>query len=267
MKAARILIIGVLTAGLLLAAGAYAFVGRNGLAANRQPWRVEKAVAQQLVRLSIPAAERRARNPLSGDEAWREGRDHFDEHCAVCHGGDGRGHSPLGASMYPPVPDLAAADVQRFSDGALFAIIRNGVSWTGMPAFASTHDDREIWNLVAFVRKLPALTAGDLTRQENRGDDDAHRARTDPDRPHNGVTTIAIDGTAFTPGEVTISAGQAIAWVNKDPFPHNVVSREAGMHSGDLQPDQSWRFRPAMRGTIRYVCTLHPTMSGVIHVK
>src|SRR3954454_10420735 len=267
MKAVRILIAGALTAGLLLAAGAYAFVGRNGLAANRQPWRVEKAVAQRLGQLSIPAAERGAANPLESDEAWRDGRDHFDEHCAVCHGGDGRGHSPLGTSMYPPVPDLSAADVQRFSDGALFAIVRNGVSWTGMPAFASTHDDREIWKLVAFVRKLPTLTAAHLTRQENRRDEDAQRDRKDLDQLPDRVTTIAIDGTAFTPGEVTISAGQAIAWVNKDPFPHNVVSREGGMHSGDLQPDQSWRFRPAMRGTIRYVCTLHPTMSGVIHVK
>jgi len=32
------------------------------------------------------------------------------------------------------------------------------VKMTGMPAWGVTHDDELLWDLVAFVRKLPKLT-------------------------------------------------------------------------------------------------------------
>jgi mono/diheme cytochrome c family protein len=40
-----------------------------------------------------------------------------------------------------------------------FWIIKHGVKLTGMPAWGVTHDDELLWNVVAFVRKLPELTA------------------------------------------------------------------------------------------------------------
>jgi hypothetical protein len=30
---------------------------------------------------------------------------------------------------------------------------------TGMPAFGPTHDDKELWGVVAFLRRLPGMTA------------------------------------------------------------------------------------------------------------
>jgi cytochrome c oxidase cbb3-type subunit III len=52
----------------------------------------------------------------------------FDSNCGSCHGSDGRGgeHGP----------DIATdSDVQRLADSDLFAIAKNGVPGTGMPAF------------------------------------------------------------------------------------------------------------------------------------
>jgi plastocyanin len=40
-----------------------------------------------------------------------------------------------------------------------------------------------------------------------------------------------------------------------------------GLRSGDLQPDARWSFRTTTRGTFPYVCTLHPGMTGVLHVR
>jgi plastocyanin len=237
------------------AAVLYAVAGSRPFAADRAPGAVETAIARRLVVLSIPRSERDASNPFGGDQnAWRSAVDHFAEHCAVCHGADGHGASAIGSHMYPPVPDLASPAIQQFSDGALFSIIQNGVRWTGMPAFRSTDDADETWRLVSFIRRVPALKPADV----------AHR---DGDAGGGTVAaTIAMDGTTFEPAEITVRAGDVVEWVNKDPFPHNVAAEAAGLHSGDLEPDRTWRYHAVTRGTFHYVCTLHPGMAGVLHV-
>ena len=257
MARVRARVLGLIVAVAVLGATAvlYAIAGSRPFAADRAPGPVETAVARRLVRLSIPRSERDAANPFGGDrDAWRSAADHFSEHCAVCHGVDGRG-SAIGSHMYPPVPDLASPAIQQFSDGALFSIIQNGVRWTGMPAFRSTDDADEIWKLVSFVRRVPSLTAADLAHHDN----DAGRSA--------AAATVVMDGTAFQPAEVVVRAGDVVEWVNKDPFPHNVSAEPFGLHSGDLEPDRTWRYRAVTRGTFAYVCTLHPGMSGVITVK
>ncbi len=254
MRIGRIAVVGSVAAGLGLALLALA-IGRDEFAADRAPGALETSVAQRMIRLSIPSDRRSAANPIAGKEAWRDGQDHFSEHCALCHGDNGRGASAIGPHMYPPVPDLASPAIQRFSDGELFSIIQHGVAWTGMPAFGSTHSDEETWQLVAFVRRVPTLTAADLASHDQAAQPDGHGQ------------TVAIDGTQFRPAEITVSVGDTVRWVNHDPFPHNVTSRDGGFHSGDLQPEQSWQFTPATRGTFRYLCTLHPTMAAVVRVQ
>src|SRR3982751_5660553 len=245
---------------VLAAAGAFIVLRNGALSADRKPRAIEAAVARRLVNLSIPASQRGAVSPVSGADACRSGADDFRGQCAMCHGNDGRGRTPIAAHMYPPVPDLAAPEIQQFSDGALFSIVQHGVSWTGMPAFGSSHSDEQIWRLVAFVRHVPQLTAADLAPAP--APTPAASAA-----PADHVMTIAMDGTAFQPGDVTVAVGDTIVWVNKDPFPHNVTSKEGGFRSKDLDPDQSFRFTAKKPGTYPYVCTLHPTMAAVIHVK
>lgn len=149
-----------LTVVVLVAAAAvfaYVFVFRDGLAANRPPTRIETVLARNIVRLSVPATHRSSQNPLVGDDdAWRDGSGRYTPECASCHGPDGHG-AVLGEAMYPPVPNLAGDDIQRLSDGALFAIIRNGIRWTGMPAFGGHQTPDATWSLVAYVRHLPAV--------------------------------------------------------------------------------------------------------------
>jgi mono/diheme cytochrome c family protein len=68
--------------------------------------------------------------------------------------------------MSPRVPDLTVAEVQERSDGALFHIIQNGVRWTGMPAWQTEHSPEETWRLVSLIRRMPTLTAADLTEEK-----------------------------------------------------------------------------------------------------
>jgi plastocyanin len=86
-------------------------------------------------------------------------------------------------------------------------------------------------------------------------------------QPALKATTVAMDGTTFDPGEVTVAVGDTVTWVNKDPFPHNVTSKAGGFRSGDLAPDATWRFRARTRGSFPFECTLHPGMMGTLHVK
>jgi plastocyanin len=255
MRIVRTMMVTLFAIGLLAIAGTYAVI-RNGLAADRPPGRLETAVARRLVWLSIPADARAQPNPQAGNgDAWRAGADHFAEHCAVCHGRTGRGDSELGPRMYPPVPDLSSPSIQDLSDGALFAIIQNGVRWTGMPSFRALHNADETWTLVSFIRHVPRLTpAAEPPVQQGRGAD-RDRAR-----------SVAMDGTTFSPGEVGVRVGETVVWVNKDPFPHNVTSAVGGFGSGDLEPGQEWLFQAATAGTFPYVCTLHPGMKGTLIV-
>ena len=46
---------------------------------------------------------------------------------------------------------------------------------TGMPAFGPTHDDATIWNIVAFIKQLPATDAEAYQRLEQQaGPDHMH---------------------------------------------------------------------------------------------
>ncbi len=90
--------------------------------------------------------------------------EHFADHCASCHGNDGKGQMEIGGNLYPKAPDMTRSQTQRLSDGELFFIIKNGVRFTGMPAWGSDtpEDDRASWQLVRFIRYLPQLTSEDL---------------------------------------------------------------------------------------------------------
>jgi mono/diheme cytochrome c family protein len=163
MRFLRDALITILLLGTIAVIGAYAVVRNGGLAANEEPNQLERSVAGQLVRLSIPPEADREANPFSADaEAWRDARTHYVDQCAVCHGRDGRGATEIGQNMYPPVPDLTAHEVQARSDGALYYIIQNGIRWTGMPAWNEEHSPEETWRLVSFIRKAPSLTEADL---------------------------------------------------------------------------------------------------------
>ena len=40
-----------------------------------------------------------------------------------------------------------------------FWVIKHGIKASGMPAWGKTHDDKRIWAMVAFLQRLPELTA------------------------------------------------------------------------------------------------------------
>ena len=111
---------------------------------------VEDAIAvdgpQILDRLSSQGLPNpRPNTPEVRDEgAWL-----YDVYCAICHGATGQGDGQI-AEHYPRMPNLSAPNVQNYTDGWIYSIIREG--GRNMPASAAVMSVDERWALVHFVR-------------------------------------------------------------------------------------------------------------------
>ncbi len=107
------------------------------------------------------------RNPLAGDpKAAKAGEYEFRINCALCHG--------LGARGGGRGPDLTRAQKKHtHSDAEMFQIISSGIPGTAMPANGTNGQgvgmtDREIWQIIAYIRSLevkaPAKVLGNAAR-------------------------------------------------------------------------------------------------------
>jgi plastocyanin len=77
---------------------------------------------------------------------------------------------------------------------------------------------------------------------------------------------VNIDNFAFTPKELTVKAGTAIVFRNRDDIPHSVVGAKGEFHSKALDTGDSFSFTFAKAGSYAYSCGLHPRMQGRIVV-
>ena len=155
--------IGLVSGGALVAAAIWGcwFVRMHSFSAREKPTAAEAMVARHARRLATPPGVKDLKNPLTVTAlAIAEARDHFADHCAVCHANDGSGKMPINEGLYPPAPDLRETGTRSLSDGELFYIIKNGIRFTGMPGWGG--EDEENWKLVLFIRHLPQLTPKEL---------------------------------------------------------------------------------------------------------
>ena len=160
----RVLLV-LLVAIVIAAALGILSVIRRGLSARDEPSAMEHFLARRMRRWAVPANARGMKNPFADSaEAVAGGRAHFADHCASCHGNDGRGKTEIGQNLYPRAPDMWEKETQSLSDGEIFYIIKNGVRLTGMPAWGqdTAEDDTASWHLVSFIRHLPWVTPEEL---------------------------------------------------------------------------------------------------------
>ena len=73
--------------------------------------------------------------------------------CQMCHGPKGDGGGKLGAALKPaPRNFTCAATMKKVSAGQMFYIIKNGSKGTGMVAHGKTLKDKQIWDVVKYIR-------------------------------------------------------------------------------------------------------------------
>jgi len=82
--------------------------------------------------------------------------------CTNCHGGPGVTWAKFSEGLHPDPPDLKDV-VNNRTPAELFWVIKNGINMTGMPSFAlAGAKDDELWQTVAFLKKLPAVSEADF---------------------------------------------------------------------------------------------------------
>jgi mono/diheme cytochrome c family protein len=150
--AAGALLIAVVAAGLV-------YMGSFDVAADKphsQPvfWLMdtvrERSVAVRAAGIAVPG-------DLADAKRIASGAAQYDEMCSLCHLAPGMKRTEMSRGLYPRAPELRRKS--ELTPAEQFWVVKHGLKMTGMPAWGVTHDDELLWDVVAFLRKLPDLTA------------------------------------------------------------------------------------------------------------
>lgn len=107
----------------------------------------------------------------------QQGAELFAKNCAVCHGGDGRGDTPIAATLNPKPANFTSAELMDgLTPYKAFNVVTLGVQGTGMPPFATlTEEERWAVSFFVFTLRQPACASADapavkLEELANRSD-------------------------------------------------------------------------------------------------
>lgn len=183
-------------------------VGMPFALAHRRDLPLERLYGDLAVELAVRTQAGNAQNPVAQDRrALASGREAYTGSCAVCHGATGDGRGAFGEGLYPPASDLRTHDTQEKSDAQLFWIIKNGLSFAGMPAFGGQYNDQAIWSLVTYTRSLASTGAQALPIPTPTAD---QLALVDPagDAAHRGGAVYYAQGCNLCHGPVGNAPGE-----------------------------------------------------------
>ncbi|QTO22645.1 c-type cytochrome [Burkholderia seminalis] len=108
---------------------------------------------------AVPTSFQRDPAPFSVSSVMR-GAHLYAQHCAACHGADGRGEGPLAATLAHWPPTFAGTLLARRLDGELFWRVRHGTrdehGASTMPGFAATLGPQDTWAVLDYLKALAA---------------------------------------------------------------------------------------------------------------
>lgn len=146
------LILAVATiAAMAVTAGLYdvaADAPHSALMRNIIVYARERSIESRAGSLQVP--------PLTDPKMIADGASDYDEMCTNCHLAPGMADNEMRPGLNPAPPLLFKAPKDEPAEQ--FWVIKHGIKMTAMPAWGVTHSDSEIWNIVAFLQKLPTLS-------------------------------------------------------------------------------------------------------------
>ncbi len=160
---------GILFTVAVIAAGlvGYVYSGAYNIAATDPHTEVGQWLLATTKEQSIAGhAKGLATPPLDDPQRVLAGFRHFKQSCEACHGAPGVSGGAFTKGMRPEPPDLAHAS-EHWDSAELFWIAKHGIKLTGMPAWEQVHSDEELWSIVAFMQRLPRLSAAEYRRFES----------------------------------------------------------------------------------------------------
>jgi len=194
---------GAIGAVIVLKSGWYHVGSTN------QHFQLTHSVLEQGMRDSVAFHARDVVVPtgLDSEARVKRGAVVYRDNCVQCHGGPGVAQRNFGRSMQP-VPGPLVDATKRWSSAHLYWITKNGIKMSGMPAWEYHLTDEDLWSLVAFMRRLPTLSApayADMMQIEAEPGAGAHPAppagaRGNPLRGRIALTQYACNACHMIPG-------------------------------------------------------------------
>ena len=80
------------------------------------------------------------------------------------------------------------------------------------------------------------------------------------------TTTVQITKNGFTPGTITVTAGDTVTWHNADTKTHQVVADNGSFASPALAAGASWSYTPTRSGKFGYRDSFATTHKGTLNV-
>lgn len=160
----------LIAAFILLSGGLFLYSGLYPMGADTPHNKLTYWLLETLRERSIERAASGIEipNDLSTSDRLLAGGADYNDMCAGCHLKPGKTESDFSLGLYPAPPNLALTADEHGHEGAdsnneiikrQFWIIKHGIKASGMPAWGPGHDDDRIWNMVAFLQRLPELSA------------------------------------------------------------------------------------------------------------
>ena len=191
---------------------------------------------------------------LDDPERIRQGAGNYNAMCVTCHLSPDAAATEMSKGLYPAPPNLSK---QPVAPAEAFWVIKHGIKASGMPAWGGSMDDEFIWNMSAFLQKLPTLDAtaykelvdsseghshGGGETQGHHDDEKAedHPALFEPGNnsmPHAHPPGVDDDHHGPTPSDTEVglvSHGHPDGKVESHPAPHTPVADDGHAHPIDL---------------------------------
>lgn len=139
--------------------GAVVYVGAYNVGADAPHSKPVYWLIDQLRHRSVAVRSRNIVVPanLMDVKRLQSGAGLYTEMCSGCHLAPGMEKTEISQGLYPRAPELFREP--QLSAREQFWMIKHGVKLTAMPAWGKTHNDELIWDMVAFVRQLPKMSA------------------------------------------------------------------------------------------------------------
>ena len=93
---------------------------------------------------------------LADPKRIASGAGQYAEMCSGCHLAPGMKRTEISRGLYPRAPELRRGSLPTPAED--FWVVKHGLKMSGMPAWGVTRNDEILWDVVAFLRKLPELT-------------------------------------------------------------------------------------------------------------
>ena len=135
----------------------YAGYGFYDVGADTPHWDITRKLMEVVRDRSIAVRANRVELPdLQDEQLILKGAGQYAAMCVNCHLAPEQSDSEIRPGLYPKPPNLTE---QRIDPKTVFWVTKHGLKMSGMPAWGLGHDDATIWSIVAFVTKLPGLSA------------------------------------------------------------------------------------------------------------